>query len=267
MQAEEKRYCPLFDTDNGVSARRPDGSGGNVAIAEFSVSNGCGLEAGMATLRAASRLSYALWDTMPDSGSMAAAHAENVIHAGTVENMARRMLRDPRAHKALDEYVSEWLRFDRVLNSSRDRRRYPKFSRETAVAMTEEARSSLPTWSGTTAISWKPSGRLRLRQCRPGQHLRRTSTREGVRPGHLSRGLRASRSAGSDAVPGAVVEAGRHFVNRAWIVRAGTVSLPARTSAAGRSEHKSPSQYRGASPSEPGADVGARDQRHLRHLP
>ena len=50
------------------------------------------------------------------------------------------MLRDPRAHQAVDEYVSEWLRFDRVLTSSREHRRYPKFSRETAVAMTEEAR-------------------------------------------------------------------------------------------------------------------------------
>ena len=50
------------------------------------------------------------------------------------------MLKDARAHQALDEYVAEWLRFDRILTSSRDRRRYPKFSRETAVAMTEEAR-------------------------------------------------------------------------------------------------------------------------------
>ena len=34
------------------------------------------------------------------------------------------MLHDPRAHQALDEFVSEWLRFDRILTSSRDRRRY-----------------------------------------------------------------------------------------------------------------------------------------------
>ena len=60
--------------------------------------------------------------------------------ASGFEKMARRMLLDPRAHQALDEYVSQWLRFDRILTSSRDRRRYPKFSRETAVAMTEEAR-------------------------------------------------------------------------------------------------------------------------------
>src|SRR5262249_48850674 len=44
------------------------------------------------------------------------------------------------AHQALDEYISQWLRFDRIMTSSRDRRRYPNFSRETAIAMTEEAR-------------------------------------------------------------------------------------------------------------------------------
>jgi hypothetical protein len=59
------------------------------------------------------------------------------------------MLQDPRAHQALDEFTSEWLRFDRILTSSRDRRRYAKFSRETAVAMTEEARQFIAdlVWS------------------------------------------------------------------------------------------------------------------------
>jgi Protein of unknown function (DUF1592)/Protein of unknown function (DUF1588)/Protein of unknown function (DUF1587)/Protein of unknown function (DUF1595)/Protein of unknown function (DUF1585) len=89
---------------------------------------------------AASRLSYLLWDSMPDAALMdAAANGQLATRAG-VDKMARRMLQDPRAHQAVDEFTSEWLRFDRVLTSSRDRRRYPKFSRETAVAMTEEAR-------------------------------------------------------------------------------------------------------------------------------
>ena len=89
---------------------------------------------------AASRLSYMLWDSMPDATLMDAAASGELATPSGVEKMARRMLQDPRAHQALDEFISEWLRFDRVLTSSRDRRRYPKFSRETAVAMTEEAR-------------------------------------------------------------------------------------------------------------------------------
>jgi hypothetical protein len=88
----------------------------------------------------ASRLSYSLWDSMPDSTLLDAAARGELSSPTRVESAARQMLRDPRAHQALDEYVSEWLRFDRVINSSREHRRYPKFSRETAVAMTEEAR-------------------------------------------------------------------------------------------------------------------------------
>ena len=98
---------------------------------------------------AASRLSYMLWDSMPDAALMdAAANGELGTPAG-IEKISRRMLQDPRARQALDEFTSEWLRFDRILTSSRDRRRYPKFSRETAVAMTEEARQFIAdlVWS------------------------------------------------------------------------------------------------------------------------
>src|SRR5207237_8650991 len=38
------------------------------------------------------------------------------------------------------EFVSQWLRFDRVMTAARERRYYPLFSRELASAMTEEAR-------------------------------------------------------------------------------------------------------------------------------
>jgi hypothetical protein len=88
----------------------------------------------------ASRLSYTLWDTTPDTALMNAAAQGELATPADVEKVARRMLDHPRAHQALDEFVSQWLRFDRILTSSRERRRYPKFSRETAIAMTEEAR-------------------------------------------------------------------------------------------------------------------------------
>ncbi|HUQ95288.1 MAG TPA: DUF1592 domain-containing protein [Bryobacteraceae bacterium] len=89
---------------------------------------------------AASRLSFALWDTAPDRALLeSAARGELATRAG-LERAARRLLADPQARLALDEFVSQWLQFDRVLSTTRDRRAYPKFSRETAVAMTEEAK-------------------------------------------------------------------------------------------------------------------------------
>jgi hypothetical protein len=89
----------------------------------------------------ASRLSYSLWDTMPDAELFAAAeHGELATRAG-VEKQARRLLADPRARESLDEFVSQWLRFDRLVTASKDRRKFPYFTRETINAMTTEART------------------------------------------------------------------------------------------------------------------------------
>jgi hypothetical protein len=88
---------------------------------------------------AASQLSYSLWDTMPDDALLAAAARGALAAPAGVEQMARSMLQDPRAHEMLEEFVFEWLRIDRVLATTRDTRRYPQFSRETAVAMGKEA--------------------------------------------------------------------------------------------------------------------------------
>jgi hypothetical protein len=89
----------------------------------------------------ANRLSYQLWDTMPDAALFAAAERGELSTPAGVEKTARRMLNDPRAHEALDEYVSQWLRFDRLLTASKDRRKFPLYTRETANAMTQEAQT------------------------------------------------------------------------------------------------------------------------------
>jgi hypothetical protein len=88
----------------------------------------------------ASRLSYSLWDTMPDAELFAAAARGDLATRAGVEKVTRRMLADPRARECLNEFVSQWLRFDRLLTASKDRRKFPLYTRETAVAMTEEAR-------------------------------------------------------------------------------------------------------------------------------
>ncbi len=88
----------------------------------------------------AGRLSYFLWDTMPDAELFQAAAAGELGSKEKVGRQARRMLGDPRARQALDEFVSEWLRFDRVLGTVKDRRLYGVYTPELGVAMTEETR-------------------------------------------------------------------------------------------------------------------------------
>ena len=87
----------------------------------------------------ASRLSYAIWDSMPDAELFAAAARGDLASRQGAEKAARRMLDHPRAHESLNEFVSQWLRFDRILTASKDKRKFPTFTRETAAAMTQEA--------------------------------------------------------------------------------------------------------------------------------
>jgi hypothetical protein len=87
----------------------------------------------------ANRLSYALWDSMPDAALFEAAQKGELSTAAGVEKQTRRLLADPRAREALNEFTSQWLRYDRMVIATKDRRKYPLFTRETANSMMEEA--------------------------------------------------------------------------------------------------------------------------------
>jgi hypothetical protein len=88
----------------------------------------------------ANRLSYFLWDTMPDAGLYRSAAAGELSTADGLNKSIRRMIADPRVHQSVDQFVEQWLRFDLVLNAVRDRATYPQFTPELALAMTEETR-------------------------------------------------------------------------------------------------------------------------------
>jgi len=88
----------------------------------------------------AARLSYILWDTMPDEALLKATASGELDTAKGVEGAARRMLSDPRARQSADEFIAQWLRFDTVVTMVKERRAYPMFTREMALAMTEETR-------------------------------------------------------------------------------------------------------------------------------
>jgi hypothetical protein len=129
--AELKRYQPLY------------AKGGPQLVAEAMLQSPSFLfrledtdDPALKPYAAASRLSFTLWASMPDDALLSAA-ANGMKDA---EAQARRLLADDRAKETLDEFTAQWLRFDRILGTAKDRRRYPKFNREAAVAMTEEAR-------------------------------------------------------------------------------------------------------------------------------
>ncbi len=88
----------------------------------------------------ASRLSFFLWNTIPDPALLELAAENALITPAQIERTARRMLDHPRATASMEEFLSQWMRFDRALNTIRDRKFYPEFNSELAAAMTEETR-------------------------------------------------------------------------------------------------------------------------------
>jgi hypothetical protein len=89
---------------------------------------------------AASRLSYFLWDTMPDDALLRAAEAGELKDTEGIRRVARRMMDTPQARRALDAFLAQWMRFDRVMASARNVRRISDFGPSLLSAMTEETR-------------------------------------------------------------------------------------------------------------------------------
>ncbi len=85
---------------------------------------------------AAARLAFFLWNAPPDDALLDAAASGNL----DLEKTARQMAADPRARQTVDEFIAQWLRFDLLLSTVKDRRQFPQFTPELAEAMAEETR-------------------------------------------------------------------------------------------------------------------------------
>ena len=146
-EGEVKRYSTVFSEQARVSRRFLDGARVVVEAMLQSPNFLFHVEAGpdgrYTDYDAASRLSYLLWNTMPDEALFeAAAKGELATPAGR-HAAARRMLENvPKGRDALDQFFEEWLRFDRVVNAVKANR-YQAFTPELALAMAEETRTLL----------------------------------------------------------------------------------------------------------------------------
>ncbi len=145
LSAEETaRYAKLFASE--AEARKSFIDGARIVVEAMLQSPAFltrienGNVAGWTPFETASRLSYFLWNTTPDETLLHAAESGELNTSSGLETMARRMLADPRARSAVDEFIAEWLRFDRVSGMVKDRRLFPIFTQELALAMAEETR-------------------------------------------------------------------------------------------------------------------------------
>ncbi len=76
----------------------------------------------------ASRLSYLLWQSMPDSDLFDAAERGELTTAEQVKAQARRLLAEDRARHTLLDFFDQWLRIGEVYTLSRDASAYPDFN-------------------------------------------------------------------------------------------------------------------------------------------
>ncbi len=75
----------------------------------------------------ATRLSFFLWQTIPDPDLLNAAERGELVTLAGVEKQARRMLADARALAAVGDFSRQWLGLERTRGIVRDRMRFPAF--------------------------------------------------------------------------------------------------------------------------------------------
>jgi hypothetical protein len=87
----------------------------------------------------ASRLSYLVWQSMPDAELFEAAQRGELHTAAQVEAQARRMLAAPAATDAIIDFHRQWLDFDRLLTEDKDPARFPEWNDDLRAAVREES--------------------------------------------------------------------------------------------------------------------------------
>lgn len=86
----------------------------------------------------ASRLSYFVWNSMPDDTLFAAADAGELDgHQGLADQLDR-MLADPRARETIAEFHLQWLGVDEIEGLEKSPEYFPSFNPELALAMRAE---------------------------------------------------------------------------------------------------------------------------------
>ncbi len=86
----------------------------------------------------ASRLSFLLWDTIPDDALWAAAEAEQLRDPDQIEAHARRLMADPRSAPTLARFAREWLGVAQLRLADKDPTHFPSYDESMIAAMNEQ---------------------------------------------------------------------------------------------------------------------------------
>ncbi len=90
-------------------------------------------EPGAEGFAVASRLSFALWDSVPDAALVTAAKDGKLTTRDEIRAQADRMLSDPRAKAKVLAFFPAWLRLDHAPDVVKDAKRFPGFDPDTVA--------------------------------------------------------------------------------------------------------------------------------------
>ncbi|MCC6508071.1 MAG: DUF1592 domain-containing protein, partial [Pirellulaceae bacterium] len=173
--AKVKQYCHRLVSQAWA---RPLTDAEQNAVVDRFFSNGAGLESAVkkvvlvtlkspsflfreigqarsADLRVSTRLSYALWDSLPDKALQDAAARGGLQTPDQVASQAERMLDDPRTQAKMREFLWHWLKLDSELELTKDSALMPQFT----PAIVSDTRTSLELF--LEEVVWSKSSDFR----------------------------------------------------------------------------------------------------------
>jgi hypothetical protein len=87
----------------------------------------------------ACRLSYFLWNSLPDEKLTAQAASGKLKDAQTFRAEVDRMLRDPKSQRFVEDFVGQWLKLRLIAANDPDRKLYPEFNKYLQDSMLMES--------------------------------------------------------------------------------------------------------------------------------
>jgi hypothetical protein len=112
-------------------------------------------EASIDPYSVASRLSFTLWDSIPDEELLLAAAAGDLANREQVQRHAERMLEDERTRSKLRAFFLQWLKVDQPPEIAKDPERFPEFTEQVAA----DLRTSLDLF--LDAVVWSDKSDFR----------------------------------------------------------------------------------------------------------
>ncbi len=147
----------------------------------------------------ASRLSFFIWNSIPDEELLNAATRGKLKDPAVLEQQVRRMLRDPRSRALVDSFASQWLTVRKVNSWQPDQILFPEwdenlrdgFIQETQLFLDSQLREDRSIVDLITADYSFVNERLAKHYGIPnvyGERFRRVTFTDGVRGGLLGQG-------------------------------------------------------------------------------